>query len=98
LYEQLNELSLRSRHRLAPVASSLASKLNVWVKADNSFTTDGKIVYVWLTTKDLVFHEITVGATCTKRAAYKEQATEFFEEASALNTDAGISDLKKRIQ
>jgi hypothetical protein len=35
-----------------------------------------------------VFHEITVGATCTKRATYKE-------EASALNTDAVIFDLKK---
>jgi hypothetical protein len=31
-----------------------------------------------------VFHEITVGATCAKHAAYKEQATEIFEEASAL--------------
>jgi hypothetical protein len=28
-----------------------------------------------------VFHEIT----CMKRATYEEQATEFFEEASALN-------------
>jgi hypothetical protein len=44
-----------------------------------------------------VFHEITVGATCTKRATCKEQATEFFEEASALNRDAAIFDLKKRI-
>lgn len=42
-----------------------------------------------------VFHEITVGATCTKCATYKEQATEFFEEASALNTDTAIFDLKK---
>jgi hypothetical protein len=32
-----------------------------------------------------------------KRAAYKEQATAFFEEASALNTDAAFFDLKKRI-
>jgi hypothetical protein len=44
-----------------------------------------------------VFHEITVGATCTKCATYKEQATEFFAEASALNTVAAIFDLKKRI-
>jgi hypothetical protein len=42
-----------------------------------------------------VFHEITVGATCMKRATYKEQATEFFEESSALNTDAAIFDHKK---
>jgi hypothetical protein len=43
-----------------------------------------------------VLHEITVGATCTKRATYKEQAaTEFFEGASALNTHAAIFDLKK---
>jgi hypothetical protein len=44
-----------------------------------------------------VFHEITVGAMCTKSAAYNEQATEFFEEASDLNTDAVIFDHKKRI-
>jgi hypothetical protein len=44
-----------------------------------------------------VFHEITIGATCTKRATYKEEAIEFFEEVSALNTDAAIFDLKKRI-
>jgi hypothetical protein len=47
--------------------------------------------------KYLVFHEIRVGATCTKRAAYKEQATKFFEEANALNADSAISDIKKRI-
>jgi hypothetical protein len=43
-----------------------------------------------------VLHEITVGAVRTKRAAYKEQATdcEFFEEASALNTNAAIFDFK----
>jgi hypothetical protein len=40
-------------------------------------------------------YEITVGATCTKRAAYKEQAAEFFEEGSALNTDSAIFDHKK---
>jgi hypothetical protein len=44
-----------------------------------------------------VFREITVGATCTKRATYKEQVTEFFEEASALDTEAAVFDLKKRI-
>jgi hypothetical protein len=44
-----------------------------------------------------VFHEITVGVTCTERTTYKEQATELFEEVSALNTDAAIFDLKKRI-
>jgi hypothetical protein len=32
-----------------------------------------------------------------KCAAYKEQATEFFEEASVLNTDVAIFDLKKQI-
>jgi hypothetical protein len=32
-----------------------------------------------------------------KRATYKEQATEFFEEASALNTDAAILDIMKQI-
>jgi hypothetical protein len=31
-----------------------------------------------------VFREITVGATSTKRATYKEQAAKFFKEASAL--------------
>jgi hypothetical protein len=30
-----------------------------------------------------------------KLTTYKEQATEFFEEASALNTDAANFDLKK---
>jgi hypothetical protein len=35
--------------------------------------------------------------TRTKRATYNEQATEFHEEACALNTDAAIFDLKKRI-
>jgi hypothetical protein len=44
-----------------------------------------------------VFHEITVGVTCLKCAKYKEQATEFFEETSALNTDAAFFDLKKQI-
>jgi hypothetical protein len=29
---------------MAPAASSLATKLNLWVKIDNSFTIDGKIV------------------------------------------------------
>jgi hypothetical protein len=29
---------------------------------------------------------------------YKEEATEFFEEGSALNIDAAIFDLKKRIR
>jgi hypothetical protein len=32
-----------------------------------------------------------------KCATYKEQATEFFEEAGALNKDAAIFDLKKQI-
>jgi hypothetical protein len=32
-----------------------------------------------------------------KRATYEEQATEFFEEANALNTDAAIFELKKQI-
>jgi hypothetical protein len=41
-----------------------------------------------------VFYEITVGATCTKHCTYKEQATEFFKEASALNTDAAVFNLK----
>jgi hypothetical protein len=36
---------------MAPVASFLASKLNWWVKIDDFFITDGKIV--WLTTKIL---------------------------------------------
>jgi hypothetical protein len=44
-----------------------------------------------------VFHEVTVGATCTKRATHKKQATEFFEEASVFDTGAAIFDLKKRI-
>jgi hypothetical protein len=42
-----------------------------------------------------VFHEITVGATCTKHAACKQQATGFFEEACVLNTDAAIFDLQE---
>jgi hypothetical protein len=29
---------------MAPAAASLASKLNLWVKTDDSFTMDGKIV------------------------------------------------------
>jgi hypothetical protein len=44
-----------------------------------------------------VFHEITVGATCMKHATYKEQATEFFEEAGALNTNAAVFILKIQI-
>jgi hypothetical protein len=32
-----------------------------------------------------------------KHTTYKEQATEFFEEASALSTDAAIFNLKKLI-
>jgi hypothetical protein len=43
----------------------------------------------------LVFHEITTGVTYTKRATYKEQATDFFRQASALNTDGAIFDHKK---
>jgi hypothetical protein len=39
----------------------------------------------------------SAGATCTEQATYKEQATDFFEEASALNTDAAIFDLKKQL-
>jgi hypothetical protein len=42
-----------------------------------------------------VFHVITVGVTCMKCTTYKEQAAEFFKEASALNTDAPVLDLKK---
>jgi hypothetical protein len=37
--------------------------------------------------KYFLFHEITVGATRTKLTTCKEQATEFFEEASALSTE-----------
>jgi hypothetical protein len=46
LYEQFSELSssLQVDIIMALVASSLASKLNLWVKIDDSFTTDGKIV------------------------------------------------------
>jgi hypothetical protein len=46
-----------------------------------------------------IFHEITVGVTCAnmKHAMYKEQATEFFKEAGALNTDVAIFDCKKQI-
>jgi hypothetical protein len=44
-----------------------------------------------------MFHESTVRATCTQCTTYEEQATEFFEEASTLNTDAAIFDLKKLI-
>jgi hypothetical protein len=44
-----------------------------------------------------MFDKITVGATYTKRATYIEQATEFFEGASALNTDAAIFGRKIRI-
>jgi hypothetical protein len=31
-----------------------------------------------------MLHEITVGATSTKRATYEEESNEFLEEASAL--------------
>jgi hypothetical protein len=41
-----------------------------------------------------VFHEISVGATRVKHPTYKEQTTEFFEEASALNTDAAVFNFK----
>jgi hypothetical protein len=52
---------------MTPVASSLASKLNPWVKIDDSFTTDGKIVVMsGLQQKYLVFQEVTVRTTCTK--------------------------------
>jgi hypothetical protein len=44
-----------------------------------------------------MFHKITVRETCTKRTTYKGKETEFFEEASALNTEAAIIGLKKRI-
>jgi hypothetical protein len=47
--------------------------------------------------KQWAFHKITAGATCTKDDAYKEQTAEFFEEASALNTDAENFDVKKLI-
>jgi hypothetical protein len=62
---------------MAPFAFSLASKLNLWVKIEDSL--------------------ITFGATCTKHATYKEQAVEFFEEASAHNTDTATFDLRKII-
>jgi hypothetical protein len=45
----------------------------------------------------LVLQEITAGATCTKRTTYKQQAPDFYKEASALNRDTAIFDLKKRI-
>jgi hypothetical protein len=41
-------------------------------------------------------HGITVGAASAKRTTFKEQATEFFEEANALNTDTAIFILKKQ--
>jgi hypothetical protein len=83
---------------MAPAASSLTSKLNLWVKMDDSITTDGKIIIRVMSgckKKYSVFHEITIGETCMKCATYEEQATEFFEEASALNTHAAIFKLKK---
>jgi hypothetical protein len=64
---------------------------------DGSFTTDSKIIMSGLQKNYCMFHEITVGATCIKRATYKEQAAEFLEEANALNTDAVIFGLKKRL-
>jgi hypothetical protein len=42
-----------------------------------------------------VLHKIIAEATCTKHTTFKEQATESFKEASALNTDAAIFNLKK---
>jgi hypothetical protein len=67
---------------MAQVVYSLASKLNLCVKA---------VKYVWLVTKLLVFHEITVGATCVNSATYKEQATEFFAGTSAPAKNSSTS-------
>jgi hypothetical protein len=78
---------------MTPVASSLALKINLWVKVDDSFTTNGKIIICLAYNKSIGCSMKSVGATCT----YKEQATEFFDEESALNTDAAIFDLKKQI-
>jgi hypothetical protein len=80
---------------MAPDAPSLASKLHLWVKIDDSFTTESKIIISGLQQKYWVLHEITVGATCTNSTTYKKQGTEFFEEASALNTDEAIFALKE---
>jgi hypothetical protein len=79
---------------MALAASSLVSKLNLWVKTDDFFTTDSKIITCLACNKGWVFSEIS----CTKHTTYKEQVTEFVEEASALSTDtAFFFYLKKQI-
>jgi hypothetical protein len=82
---------------MAPVASSLASELSLLVKIDYSFTTDGKIVICLTCNRSVGCSMKSVGATYTKCTTYREQTTEFFEEASVLNKDAAIFDLRKRI-
>jgi hypothetical protein len=77
---------------MAPVASPLASKLNLWVKTDDSFTTDGKIV-ICLACNGSIGYSMEPQFEHHVRT-YKH-AIVFFEEANALNTGAETFDLKK---
>jgi hypothetical protein len=87
LYEQFNELSssLHSRYGYGTgcILSGFKVKCVGKKKTIPSQPTVNRFMS-GLQQKYWVFHEITVGATCTKRTICKEQATELFKEASAL--------------
>jgi hypothetical protein len=81
---------------MAPFASSLASKLNSWVKTDDSFTKFGKIVICLACNKSiecsmksrLVQHVQNALHTMKKQLVLKR---------SALKIDAPTFDLKKQV-
>jgi hypothetical protein len=81
---------------MAPVSSSLASKLNLLVKSDDSFTTDGKTV-ICLGCNESIGCSMKSQLEQHVRSALhkKNKQFQFFEEASTLNIDAAIFDLKK---
>jgi hypothetical protein len=73
---------------MAPVASSLASKLHLWVKTDDTFTTDGKIIICLACNR-------SIGCTMkSQRATYKEQAIEFSKKR-VLSTQMQQSSTKR---
>jgi hypothetical protein len=66
---------------LAPVASSLASKLKSWVATDGAFTTDGKVVICQVCDKKV---EVAIGTTHPKCS----QTFAVFQEASTSDPNA----------
>jgi hypothetical protein len=79
---------------MAPVASSLTSKLKLWVVTDDTFTTNGNVVICQVCDKKTMLYEVAIGTTHPKRSSYKKQTTAAFQKASTSDPSATKSGAK----